>query len=118
MNHVIHVEQPAGLRQPPSPQPVRGRQMQAEQNIESRLGRLGDEIQYLIEAPYPGLLQDRDSIREALDELTSKHTTLLWTARVAKCTEGAVREKLWLDIEKALASLERVASSLVRNEKR
>jgi hypothetical protein len=118
MNHAIHVEQPAGVTQSPRPQPVRVCQLQAEQNVESRLNGLGDEIQFLIEAPYPGLLQDRDSIREALDELTTKHTTLLWTARVAKCTEGAVRERLWLDIEKALASLERVASSLVRSESR
>jgi hypothetical protein len=118
MNHVIHVEQPAGVTQPPRPQPVRRRQLHAEQSIESRLRGLGDEIHYLMEAPYPSLLQDRESIREALDELTSKHTTLLWTARVAKCTQGAVRERLWLDIEKALASLEKVANSLVRSERR
>jgi hypothetical protein len=118
MNHVIHVEQPAGITQPPRPQPVRRSQFQKEQNVEARLGSLGDEIQYLMEAPYPGLLQDRDSIREALDELTSKHTTLLWTARVAKCTEGGVRERLWLDIERALASLEKVANSLVHSESR
>ena len=69
----------------------------------------------MLEAPYPSLLQDRDCIREALEELTAKHTTLLWTARVAKCTAGAVRERLWLDIEKALASMEKVADSLVRS---
>jgi hypothetical protein len=118
MSQVIHAEQPAGLTQPPRSQPVYRRQLQAEQRIESRLRGLGDEIQYLTEAPYPGLLLDRESIREALDELTSKHTTLLWTARVAKCTEGAVRERLWLDIERALASLETVANSLVRSESR
>jgi hypothetical protein len=115
MNHVIHVEQPACATQPPKPQPVRSRPLQPEQTIESRIRRLGDEIRDLTEAPYPGLLQDRDSIREALEELTAKHTTLLWTARVAKCTGGAVRERLWFDIEKALASLEKVADSLVRS---
>jgi hypothetical protein len=115
MNHVIHIERPASVAQTPKPQPAPNRQWQAEQRIESRLHRLGDGIQGLVEAPYPGLLQDRTCIREALEELTAKHTTLLWTARVAKCTEGAVRERLWLDIEKAVASLEKVADSLVQS---
>jgi hypothetical protein len=97
----------------PRPQPVRSYQLAAEGKIEARLRELGNEIQDLAEAPYPGLLQDRDYVREALEELTSKHTTLLWTARVAKCTEGFVRERLWRDIEKALSGLERIAGSLV-----
>jgi hypothetical protein len=113
MNHVIHVEHDAGIAAPPQPQPLRTRQL-AEQGIESRLDRLGEEIQQMVESPYPGLLQDRGWIREALEELTTKHTTLLWTARVAKCTDGAVRERLWREIERALASLENVAGSLVR----
>jgi hypothetical protein len=114
MNHVIHVQHPAGIAAPPKPQPLRAPQLLAEQRIESRLDRLGEEIQQMVEAPYPGLLQDRDCIREALEELTTKHTILLWTARVAKCTGGAVRERLWREIERALASLEKVAASLVR----
>lgn len=113
MNHVIHVAPEAGIAAPPKPQPLRSRQSLAEERIESRLGRLGEEIQQMVEAPYPGLLQDRGCIREALEELTTKHTTLLWTARVAKCTDGAVRERLWREIERALASLETVAGSLV-----
>ena len=71
MNHAIHVEHPACATQPPKPQPVRSRPLQPEQTIESRIRRLGDEIRDLVEAPYPGLLQDRDSIREALEELTA-----------------------------------------------
>ena len=113
MNHVIHVEHQAGIAAPPRPQPLPTRQLLAEQRIELRLGRLGEEIQRMVEAPYPALLQDRSCIREALEELTTKHTTLLWTARVAKCTDGAVRERLWQEIERALASLEKVAGSLV-----
>jgi hypothetical protein len=91
------------------------RELALEQRIESRLHHLGDEIQEMVDAPYPGLLRERDCVREALDELTSKHTTLLWTARVAKCTEGAVRERLWWDIDRALASLEKIADSLVEH---
>jgi hypothetical protein len=105
--------QAANLPGAPRPQPVRNHQLAAEGRIEARLRDLGNEIQELVEAPYPGLLQDRGYVREALEELTSKHTTLLWTARVAKCTEGFVRERLWRDIEKALSGLERIAGSLV-----
>jgi hypothetical protein len=97
------------------PQPVRSHQLASEGKIEARLHELGSEIQEMVEAPYPGLLQDRDYVREALEELTSKHTTLLWTARVAKCTEGFVRERLWWDIDKALTSLEKIAGSLVES---
>jgi hypothetical protein len=112
MDQTIHIERPASVSHPPNPQPVRSRQLLAEGRIESRLHRLGGEIQELVDAPYPGLLQDRGCVREALEELTTKHTTLLWIARVAKCTEGSVRERLWMDIEKALAGLEKVAVSL------
>jgi hypothetical protein len=118
MSHAFHdvpnrAYDAANFPQAPRPLPLRGHQLAAEGKIEARLHDLGNEIQELVEAPYPGLLQDRDYVREALEELTSKHTTLLWTARVAKCTEGFVRERLWRDIEKALSGLERIAGSLV-----
>jgi len=118
MSHAFHdvpnpAHEVANFPRAPKLQQVRGHQLAAEGKIEARLHDLGDEIQDLVEAPYPGLLQDRGYVREALDELTSKHTTLVWTARVAKCTEGFVRERLWRDIERALAGLERIAGSLV-----
>jgi hypothetical protein len=91
------------------------RELAIEQRIESRLHHLGNEIQEMVDAPYPGLLRDRGYVRESLEELTSKHTTLLWTARVAKCTGGSVRERLWWDIDRALASLEKIADSLVEH---
>jgi hypothetical protein len=110
--HSIHpAHEAAGV--PLKPPPVRDRQLAAEGQIEARLHQLGDEIHELTAAPYPGLLQDRSSVREALEELTAKHTTLVWTSRVAKCTDGLVRERLWRDINRALESLERIAGSLV-----
>jgi hypothetical protein len=120
MSHAFHdvpnrAHQPANFPQAPRTQPAASYQLAAEGKIESRLRDLGNEIQELVEAPYPGLLQDRDYVREALEELTSKHTTLLWTARVAKCTEGFVRERLWWDIDKALTGLEKIAGSLVES---
>lgn len=115
--HSFHHAANAGRSLPRSAhaQPVLPRELAREQRIESRLHHLGDEIQEIVDAPYPGLLQDRTGVREAIDEITSKHTTLLWTSRVAKCTEGAVRERLWWDIDRALASLERIADSLVEH---
>lgn len=106
---------PQAGRQSPRALHLPQRELALEQRIESRLHHLGDEIQEMVEAPYPGLLRDRDYVREALDELTSKHTTLLWTARVAKCTNGSVRERLWWDIDRALAGLEKIAGSLVEH---
>ncbi len=90
------------------------RQRQAEREIESRLQVLGTVIENLTNAPYPGLLRDRGSIREALEELIVKETTLRWIVRVAKSTEGAVREKLWSDIEKAVTDLEKIADSVMQ----
>jgi hypothetical protein len=118
MSHAFHdlpnpAHQAANFPRVPKPRQVRSHQLAAEGRIEARLHDLGSDIQELVEAPYPGLLQDRGCVRQALEELTSKHTTLLWTARVAKCTEGFVRERLWRDIEKALSGLERIAGSLV-----
>jgi hypothetical protein len=112
-NSVDPAHEAASIPRPIKRQPARDRQLATEGSVEVRLQQLGEEIQDLTDAPYPGLLQDRDYVREALEELNSKHTTLLWTARVAKCTNGFVRERLWWDIEKALASLERMADSLV-----
>jgi len=114
MNHAIHTEGLAGSARPPGTQAVRSGQSFAERRIESRLKQLGDDIQELSAAPYPALLLDRAEVRKAIEELDARHTTLLWVARVAKCTEGGVRERLWSNIERALASLERVADSLAR----
>ena len=50
---------------PRTPQPARGIQLATEGRIEARLHDLGDEIQELTEAPYPGLLQERGYVREA-----------------------------------------------------
>lgn len=114
MNHAAHTEGSAVSAQPPRVQAVRSRQSFAERRIESRLEQLGNDIQDLSVAPYP-LLLDRADIRNAIEELNTRHMTLVWVARVAKCTEGEVRERLWANIDRALASLERVADSLTRD---
>jgi hypothetical protein len=114
MNHVIQVSGGAGALASPKCEPIPNEEP-AEQRIEFRIGRLGDQIQGLVKAPFPGLFQESGRIHEALQELTTQYTTLVWTARVAKCTAGTVRLRLWTAIERALASLEKVADSLGQN---
>lgn len=88
----------------------------AKYGIEARLRELGNVINDLMDAPYPGLLIERERIQVALEELTVKEATLRWIIRVARTTEGAVQQRLWSDIDKALTDLERIAESIVRPE--
>jgi hypothetical protein len=88
----------------------------AEHDIEVRLRELGRVINDLMDAPYPGLLRERGRIREALEELTVKETTLRWIIRVARSTEGSVQRRLWSDIDKALSDLEKIAESIAEPE--
>jgi hypothetical protein len=88
----------------------------AEHDIEVRLRELGKMINDLMDAPYPGLLRERVRIREALEELTVKETTLRWIIRVARSAEGAVQRRLWSDIDKALNDLEKIAESMAEPE--
>ena len=88
----------------------------AEDDIEARLRNLGDVINDLLDAPYPGLLRERERIRKALEELTVKEATLRWIIRIARTTEGAVQRRLWADIGKALTDLERIADSITQSE--
>lgn len=84
----------------------------AEHDIEVRLRELGKMINDLMDAPYPGLLRERVRIRETLEELTVKETTLRWIIRVARSTEGVVQRRLWSDIDRALTDLEKIAESM------
>ena len=62
-----------------------------ERNIESRLRDLGDVVEDLVDAPYPGVLIERGYIREALEELAVKQITLIeiWKKTQQSC------EKPW-----------------------
>lgn len=87
-----------------------------ENQIESRLADLGKLIAALMDSPYFSLLRERDSIREALDELVVKEVVLRWIVRIAKHSDGTVREALWIDVEAALADLEKNAERFVDAE--
>jgi len=87
----------------------------AEDDIEARLRNLGEVINDLLDAPYPGLLRERGRIRKAMEELTVKEATLRWIIRIARTTEGAVQRRLWADIDCALTDLERIADSITQS---
>jgi hypothetical protein len=111
MSNAVQFQHATNILPVPESIGLRDRRL-AERNIESRLGALGEAIRDLEEAPYPSLLRDRACVREALEELAVKEVTLQWIVRVARCTEGAVREKLWRDIGNALTDLEKLAESV------
>jgi hypothetical protein len=82
--------------------------------VEARLQALTDFVESIDNADYSALLPERSATREAVEELSVKESALRWIVRVARHSEGFVRERLWRDIEKALADLETLAGS-VRN---
>jgi hypothetical protein len=80
--------------------------------IEARLRALTEFVESFGHAAYSALLSERASVREAVEELCVKESALRWIVRVAKHSEGSIRERLWTDIEKAVADLEKLAESI------
>jgi hypothetical protein len=111
MKNAVHAEHSAKIIHFPGAEKIL-----AEDDIEARLRNLGDVINDLLDAPYPGLLRERGRIRKALEELTVKEATLRWIIRIARTTEGAVQQRLWADIDRALTDLERIADSITQSE--
>jgi len=85
-----------------------------EKKIEARLHTLGDAVEEFISSLSAGLLVEHSSSREIIEELIVKHCALQWIARVAKHSHGAVRQKLWSDIDQSLAGLEKALELLPR----
>jgi hypothetical protein len=88
------------------------RQRQREKSIELRLGDLGTVVADLVDVAHPLFGVETTSIRETWEELAVKEATLRWIVRVAKHSEGRIRERLLLDVEKALDGLERTVDSV------
>jgi len=92
-----------------------------ETNIESRLENLGDRLAQRTDAPFFALMHDpessdtaTDSLRDASERLTAEASALRWVLRIAKHSEGPVRARLWLDIDRALAALENLELHILR----
>lgn len=85
--------------------------------IEARLHALTEFIEDFNDGAFSAVLSERAFTREAVEELCVKESALRWILRVAKHSEGAVREKLWSDIEEAVTGLEKLAESLAKSGK-
>ncbi len=88
----------------------------SEEDIESRLRNLGHLVEGLCDAAYLTLLTERTHVREALEELLVKEAAMRWIVRVAKHSNGPIREALWSDIEKSLTDLEKTAESVMHTD--
>ncbi len=86
---------------------------QHEEEIETRLRDLTALVADLTDSGYGLLLSQAHSTREAFEELRVKEAALRWIIRVARHSDGAVREKLWSELEDAVAGLEKTAELLL-----
>jgi hypothetical protein len=100
--------QPRAIEFPPSTETI-----QSEEAIEARLRDLASLVADLTDSGFGVLLAEDPATREAFDELRVKEAALRWIVRVAKHSSGQIREKLWADIESAIAGLEKTASLLM-----
>lgn len=89
---------------------------ESEQAIEDRLKNLGAFVADLSDSGYGLLLSEEIATRDIFDELRVKEAAMRWIVRVAKHSSGAVRERLWSDIEDAVAGLEKTADLLLHAE--
>lgn len=83
-----------------------------EDEIRCRLNRLGELVTGAVDSPYLGVLRERNSIREVLDELAVKEATLQWIHRTAKHSRGVVRYALWLQLARALVDFEKIGKEI------
>lgn len=91
-------------------------QPEFEQDIESRLRRLGRLVKDLAGSAYPLLVIETARIRVGLGELVVKEEAMRWILGVAKHSDGAVQRKLLAHITEALSELEKTAESLLYAE--
>lgn len=83
-----------------------------ENRIESRSKDVTRQVNALAESIFPGLWKDGDPIDAELNALLVMESRLRWLVRVAKYSEGANRDALWLETEKVLVQLEKAADAL------
>ncbi len=81
-----------------------------ENDVKDRLQHVTDLVAGFATSPSNLVLVEKRPVREALEELMVKEAALQWIVRVASHSEGPVREKLWADIDKAVADLEKIAN--------
>jgi hypothetical protein len=83
-----------------------------EKDIEARLQELTNLVESFGHATFSLLITEKRAVREQIEELVVKEAALRWIVRVAKYSNGPVRDKLWADIYRALIDLEKTAESV------
>jgi hypothetical protein len=95
--------------------PRAGEEDAREQEIETRLQDLTALVADLTDSGYGVLLAEEPSTGEAFDELRVKEAALRWIIRVARHSTGAVRARLWSDVEDAVSGLEKTSEFLLHS---
>jgi len=88
-------------------------QQQFEDSVEWRLKNLGDRMARWIDTSCFLLTNQADSIQPAFQQLAVQEAGLRWIVKIARRSEGAIRARLWLDIERALSDLEDLEAQIV-----
>jgi hypothetical protein len=83
-----------------------------EDHIKARLQELTDFVDGFTNSTLNLVRLEKPSVREAMEELAVKEVALRWIVRVATLSTGTIRDRLWVDIDKALSDLEVIAESL------
>jgi len=96
-------------------EPIENRR-QFENRIESRSKDVARQVHALAESIFPGLWKAGDPVDDELETLLVQEARLRWLVRVAKYSEGANREALWLEAEKVLMNIEKDADALMHFE--
>jgi hypothetical protein len=115
MNIQHYVINPAGILRGGEAKRIE-EQRQFENRIESRSKAVARQVTALAGSIFPGLRKDGDPIDQELEALLVKDARLRWLVRVAKYSEGANRQALWLEAEKVLVQLEKAAEALAHFE--
>jgi hypothetical protein len=85
-----------------------------EEKIEVRLRHLTDAVERFITTLPAALLAEQSSSHEIFEELVVKQSALQWIVSTAKHSQGAVRQKLWSDIDQSLSGLEKALERFLR----
>jgi len=85
-----------------------------QHRFESHSNNLGNRMAPWIDSPM--WMAQGDAMREACEVLALQAAGLRWIVRTARRSEGAMRAKLWLHIDRALSDLESIEARMVSRQ--
>jgi hypothetical protein len=102
----------AGSLSAERPQPAE-KQVQYENEIESRANNLAKLMSTLTRSPFPSLRIETELSSRELDALLAMEAKLRWLVRVARYSVGANRAALWIEAERELVKLEHATDTML-----